>query len=129
MNSGSGADNAAPAVVVVADMLFASKVRAAGEVAGVRVVTRGGSADLADAVRAESARLVLIDLELRSGSSADLIAILKADEAARGVPVIGFCSHTNSDAIAAGRAAGADRVMARSAFVGALPDLLAALRL
>ena len=41
------------------------------------------------------------------------------------VPVLGFCKHTNREAIDAALAAGADRVLARSAFFARLDDLLA----
>jgi hypothetical protein len=41
-----------------------------------------------------------------------------------GVPVIAFGAHVQGAALVAARAAGADRVLARSAFVNALPGLL-----
>jgi hypothetical protein len=41
------------------------------------------------------------------------------------VPVVAFASHVRADLIAEARAAGADRVLARSAFVAELPALVA----
>lgn len=111
-------------VVVLADMLFASRVRGVGQAAGVPVTTVTNPARLLDAAAAGPASLVIVDLELRSGQPADAIRALKSDARTQDIPVLGFASHTNTAAIEAGRAAGADRVLARSAFVRNLPELV-----
>jgi CheY-like chemotaxis protein len=53
-----------------------------------------------------------------------LIARLKSDPETATIPVIAFGSHVNAEALRAAREAGADRVLARSAFVRDLPALL-----
>ena len=111
-------------VVVVADMLFASRVRGTAQAAGVKVATVGRADALAGALASGSVRLVLVDLELRSGDPAAAIRQVRSDPSLADLIIVGFASHTNVAAIAAGRDAGADRVLARSAFVRMLPDLL-----
>jgi hypothetical protein len=51
---------------------------------------------------------------------------LKTDPALAGIPTLGFVSHVDSPTIEAARRAGVDRVLARSAFVEQLPELLRA---
>jgi hypothetical protein len=52
------------------------------------------------------------------------IAALKADATLSGVATLGFVSHVDSEIIAAARAAGIDEVLARSAFVARLGEIL-----
>jgi CheY-like chemotaxis protein len=109
-------------VAIVDDLLFGSKIRAATESAGRRVtfVRHGGSVE--DAVRVAGASLVIVDLA--ASGAADAIRAVRALEGAR-IPIIAFASHVRADLIAEARAAGADRVLARSAFVAELPTLVA----
>jgi DNA-binding NarL/FixJ family response regulator len=116
-----------PTAIVVADMFFASKGRGTATAAGVRAIVRGRPEGIADRVRAEAARLVIVDLELRFGDAVAAVRELKADADTRSVPIVAFSSHTNAGVIAEARAAGADRVMARSAFVQELPSLMQSL--
>jgi len=108
-------------VAVVDDLLFGSRIRAATEAAGRRVtfVRHGGNVE--EAVRGAGASLVIVDLA-RSGA-ADAIRAVRALEGAR-IPIVAFASHVRADLIAEARAAGADRVLARSAFVAELPTLV-----
>jgi len=122
----AGADSGAePVVVVLADLFFASKVRATAGPAGVRVVVRSRPAGLVEILRAEGARLVVIDLELRSPDLLAVIREIRSQEDLAGVRLVGFASHMNRAAFEAAREAGVDRTVARSAFVRDLPALLA----
>lgn len=68
------------------------------------------------------ATLVLVDLGLRA---ADAVAAIRALKARAPLPrVVAFGSHVDGETLAAARAAGADRVLARSAFSAKLADLL-----
>jgi DNA-binding NarL/FixJ family response regulator len=107
-------------VGLVQDLFFAGRIRAAGEACGVPVRLVRGEQALLEA--AAGAGLVLVDLEARSVDAAAAIRALKAR--APGVVVVGFGAHVNTAALLAGRAAGADRVLARSAFTRELPALL-----
>ena len=116
----------APESVVIAlvnDMIFASRIRGAAQAAGVAVRTTSKATDVLAA--AGTARLILVDLDATRADPVGLIRALKADAAAE-ARVVAFVSHVNADAIAAARAAGADQVLARSAFVARLPEILQA---
>ncbi|HSM37032.1 MAG TPA: hypothetical protein VK837_11590 [Longimicrobiales bacterium] len=107
-------------VALCPDLFFASKLRGAATAVGrsVRIV-RDQDALLA---AAEGAIRVFVDLTAAS-DGASAIAALKG--ASGGVEVVAFARHDAVDDIRAARAAGADRVLARSAFVKELPGLLA----
>lgn len=113
-------------LAAVADLMFSSRIRAAAA---------GGAADVRFARTArealEQARtlrpsLVLIDLNGGPLDPLDTIASLKAEPTLAGTRIVGFVSHVQGNLIAAARAAGIDEVMARSAFVAKLPELLGA---
>lgn len=107
--------------VVAADLLFASRIRAAAEQLGVRATFARNADQLAEA--AATADLVILDLDTRWLDAPVAIRDLKRG-AARHPPVIAFVSHVRTDAIDAAREAGADSVLARSAFVRSLAEIL-----
>ena len=111
-------------LALAADLLFASRIRAAASAAGVDAVLFRSADVLLDAARARTPRRVLIDLDARGIDAPALIRALKADARTSASEVIAFVAHVNEPAIAAARTAGADRVLARSAFVRLLPSLL-----
>jgi len=111
-------------VCVLADMLFASRVRAAGRAAGVEIISTADPARLRSAVAARPPRLIIIDLELRGHDVPALIRELRSSPATADTHILGFASHTNTRAIETARDAGAHRVLARSAFVRQLPGLI-----
>ncbi len=107
-----------------ADLMAGARIRGAAQATGTTVkLVRGGEELLASAA-AEAPRLVVVDLEAR-GDPASVIARLKADPATAAIPVLAYAPHVREDAIAAARAAGAERVLPRGAFVRDLPRLLA----
>lgn len=112
-------------LAVCADLLFAARIRGAAQQAGVAVETLSRG-DVLERARALTPGLILLDLDTRWLDAPALIRSLKADPALAAVPVVAFVSHVREDAIGAAREAGADRVLARSAFVRQLPDLLRA---
>jgi hypothetical protein len=98
-------------VAYVPDLMDRSKVAAAGDVTFV-----GQPAELADAATTNRAELVVVDVT-RPGVVDALPGIP--------VPVLGFSKHTNREAIDAALAAGAEKVLARSAFFARIDDLFA----
>ena len=113
-----------PVIALAVDLMFAARIRGAAETAGVEVVLVR-SADTALHAAAECRpRRIFIDLDARGVDAAGLIAALKADPQTRTIDVVAFVAHVNESAIAAARAAGADRVLARSAFVRELASLV-----
>lgn len=120
-----GDDNSsADVVALVADLLFASRIRGVANATGARVLTVSSPAALKRVVAEQQPRLVLVDLDARVGDAPALIAELKGAAQLGAVQVIAFGSHLEREALLAARAAGADRVLARSAFVRELPTIL-----
>jgi threonine dehydratase len=111
-------------LAAVEDLLFSSKIRAVAKQVGADVVFARTSADVLTHARGSKPVLVIFDL---NGSGTDPIATLKqlkSDPETARIRAIGFVSHVQADVIHAARAAGADEVMARSAFVTQLPEIL-----
>lgn len=103
-------------IAFVDDLLFRSKIRAVAAHTGAEVAFVKTAADPALA----GASLAIVDLD---GPNA--VATVTALAAIVPPPrVVGFVSHVNAERIAEARAAGSVEVMARSAFVNALPQLL-----
>jgi len=122
MESEQGGGTAA--VALVADMMFASRVRGTATAIGAAAVTVTRAEKLLEETRRLRPRVVMIDIDARGVDVPGLIARLKSDPETSAIPVVAFGSHVNADALRAAREAGADRVLARSAFVRDLPALL-----
>jgi len=113
-----------PVIALVADLIFASRIRAAASAAGVGAATVHRGADLEKRAREHRPRLILLDLDARGTDVPALIGTLKSDPVLKSVPVVAFGAHIETEALRTASAAGADRVLARSAFVRLLPELL-----
>lgn len=112
----------APVHALLDDLFFRSRIEATAEAAGVRLLVSRTLEELLTEIHASGAGGVLVDLGMGTGEAADAIRALKR----RADPpvIVAWGSHVDAEALAAARAAGADRVLARSAFTRRLPDLL-----
>jgi hypothetical protein len=110
-------------VCIVPDLLFAVQIENLARRHGLVVVA---PAD-AQAFRTALARasLALIDAGTADRPWAEWVSAAKADPATRGTPIIAFGSHVNRALRERALEAGVDRYMARSNFVGALPEIIA----
>ena len=111
-------------VAVVADLMFTVRISDAAKRAGVPVQFVKTVEDAL--LRAREASAVILDLNF---APAEWIARLKSDEQTRAVPLVGFVSHVESEVIRKARESGCETVMARSAFVQNLPELMASFEL
>ena len=100
----------------VDDLLFRSKIRAVASHTGAAVSFLKDATDST----LSTASLAIIDLD--ASNAIETITLLRS--AWPSLRTIGFVSHVHTDRIRDARAAGAAEVMARSAFVNALPALL-----
>lgn len=105
---------------VVTDLLFGVKIASTAKT--LDVPYRGVRSLEALRERAPGAALVVVDLEAELADGTPIEAIELARSLDR--PVIAYASHVAVDAIASARAAGATQVMARSAFVTRLPEIV-----
>jgi CheY-like chemotaxis protein len=110
-------------LAAVDDLMFVSKISTAARQLGVEVVF-ARTADEARQTAERHPALIILDLNSRRTDPLGTIAALKRDPALAEIPTVGFVSHVQGDLIAAARAAGVDEVLARSAFVERLPDIL-----
>lgn len=109
-------EGGAEIVALVMDLMFGSRVRGAAPNA---VLARSPSG-LLEAV-GPGTRLVLVDLQARGAGE----ALEGLKDRPSGVRVVAWAPHVMEDALESARAAGADEVMPRGAFVKALPGLVA----
>lgn len=110
-------------LAILDDLLFSSKIRATAGHTGATVAFARSSQAALDQMRATPPSLVILDLNNPRTDPLGTVAAMKADAALASIRVVGYVSHVDTTTIEAARQAGVD-VMARSAFVTALPDLL-----
>ncbi len=108
--------------VLLDDLFFRAKIEATSTSLGVPVRFTRDPDDLLAALDPAAPALVLVDLGHRA---ADPVAAIRALKARSPLPrVVAFGSHVEGERLAAAREAGADRVLARSAFSARLPEIL-----
>jgi DNA-binding NarL/FixJ family response regulator len=105
----------AEVAALTADLMFAARIRGSAPAAA----TVHSLANLLAVVGAAT-RLVVVDLQARDA----VAAVERVRERAPGAQVVAFAPHVAEDLLSAARAAGADRVMVRGAFVRELPELV-----
>lgn len=115
-------DSPEPVLVLVRDLIFASRIVATARAEDVAMTL------IRDAARLDvrtPGRAVILDLN-EPGALERAAAWRRADPARR---VVGFVSHTDAATIRAARDSGAvDRILARSEFTARLPEILRAAR-
>jgi CheY-like chemotaxis protein len=114
-----------PAVLALcSDLFFASRIGETAKAAGVTCTTAGTLEALLAHARAETPRLVIVDLMPRDGDPVASVRALRADPATAGARLIGFYAHEMTELAAAARAAGCETVLTRGVFSRQLPTLL-----
>jgi PleD family two-component response regulator len=112
-------------LAILDDLMFTSKIKLAATQMGAQVTfARSADAALAE-MRKSPPTLVIFDLNNPRTDPIGTVAAMKADAALAAVPTVGFVSHVDAVTIDAARHAGVDDVLARSAFVQRLPEILA----
>ncbi len=111
-------------VAAVEDLLFRSKISETATQLGVEALFPRSPKKLLTEARTSPPDLLVLDLNSARFEPLTLLQQLKSDEALKHVPVVGFLSHVQKDLAVAARERGCDRVMARSAFVKDLPEIL-----
>ncbi len=112
-------------LAILDDLMFTSKIKTAAGQLGA-AVTFARSADAARTALAATPppSLVILDLNNARVDPLGIVAAMKSNPGLAAIPTVGYVSHVQSDLIAAARSAGVDDVLARSAFVAQLADIL-----
>jgi len=110
-------------LVVVDDLLFTVKISDAAKRAGLVPEFVKSEADVFDRAK-QQPRLIILDLNANSVEPLKLISALKSDAETKGISLIGYLSHIQGELKQQAHEAGADMVMARSAFSQNLPQIL-----
>jgi PleD family two-component response regulator len=113
-------------VCVLDDLLFSVKISTAAKSLGADVYFERAPGMAVSRIKEKQASLVILDLNCAKLNPLGIVRELKADPETRGIRTLGFVSHVQVDRIAAAREAGIDEVLARSAFVDRLGDILQA---
>ena len=111
-------------VCAIDDLLFSVKISTAAKALGVDVYFERTPQAVVSTVRAKQPALVIFDLNSSRLQPMAAIAELKADPALKAIRTLGYVSHVDAATIESARQAGIDQVLARSAFVERLGDLL-----
>lgn len=109
---------------VVDDLLFSVKISTAAKALGVDIYFERAADSVLPRIREKRPDLVIFDLNSAKLRPLDAIAGIKADPALKEVRTLGFVSHVQTATIDAARQAGVDQILARSAFVERLGEIL-----
>jgi CheY-like chemotaxis protein len=106
-------------VAVLSDLMFTVRISDSAKRAGVPIQFVK-TADEALRV-ANGATAIILDLNY---AAPELIVRMKSAEETRAIPLIGYVSHVESEVIRRAKESGCDTVMARSAFVQKLEEMM-----
>lgn len=111
-------------LAVVDDLFFVVKINDSAKRAGLTCEFLKSESDLIAKATAEQPLLVIVDLNARSVDAVAVITKFRAIEDLKRVSILGFVSHVQGELKQQAQDAGANMVMARSAFSANLPQIL-----
>jgi CheY-like chemotaxis protein len=111
-------------LAVVDDLLFTVKISDAAKRAGLEAEFVKSEQDVIEKATQEKPLLIILDLNNNSVQPLELISKLKGDGDLRTISLIGYLSHVQGELKQKAQEAGANIVMARSAFSQNLPQIL-----
>jgi CheY-like chemotaxis protein len=111
-------------VCAVDDLMFSVKISTAAKALGVDVYFERSPGNVLPTVHAKHPSLVIFDLNSSRLQPIETIAALKGNPELWDIKTLGYVSHVDTPVIEAARQAGIDQVLARSAFVYRLGEIL-----
>ncbi|MGB6944128.1 MAG: response regulator [Bryobacteraceae bacterium] len=111
-------------LAVVEDLLFTVKISDAAKRAGLEVEFVKSERDVLEKAAQEKPLLIILDLNFSAVEPLKLISKVKADGEMKQISVIGYLSHVQGELKQQAQDAGANMVMARSAFSQNLQQIL-----
>jgi CheY-like chemotaxis protein len=111
-------------LAVVDDLLFTVKISDAAKRVGLDADFVKSEHDLLEKAAQERPLLIILDLNANSVQPLKLISTLKASDDLKSISIIAFLSHIQGELKQKAQEAGANMVMARSAFSQNLQQIL-----
>jgi PleD family two-component response regulator len=111
-------------LAVVEDLMFTVKIADAAKRAGLEVEFVKSERDVIDKATHEKPLLIILDLNFSAVQPLKLISQVKSDGEMKQISVIGYLSHVQGELKQQAQEAGANIVMARSAFSQNLQQIL-----
>ncbi len=111
-------------LAVVEDLLFTVKISDAAKRAGLEVEFVKSERDVIEKATQEKPLLIILDLNFSAVEPLKLISKVKGDGEMKQISVIGYLSHVQGELKQQAQDAGANMVMARSAFSQNLQQIL-----
>jgi PleD family two-component response regulator len=111
-------------LAVVEDLMFTVKIADAAKRAGLEVEFVKSERDVIDKATHEKPLLIILDLNFSAVQPLKLISQMKSDGEMKQISVIGYLSHVQGELKQQAQEAGANIVMARSAFSQNLQQIL-----
>jgi PleD family two-component response regulator len=111
-------------LAVVEDLMFTVKISDAAKRAGLDVEFVKSERDVMEKAAHEKPLLIILDLNFEAVQPLQLISKMKSDGEMKQISVIGYLSHVQGELKQQAQEAGANIVMARSAFSQNLQQIL-----
>lgn len=114
-------------LVVCSDLMFSAKIREAGLSPGAALAFAGTPEQYDEALQNFRIVLLLVDLHhpaLGGAAASDLVRKLRANPKNKGAYAMAWGAHTEVDLLKGAERAGFDKVLARSAFVREMPEIV-----
>ena len=111
-------------LAVVEDLMFTVKIADAAKRAGLEVEFVKSERDVIEKATQEKPLLIILDLNFNAVQPLKLISTMKSDGEMKQISVIGYLSHVQGELKQQAQEAGANIVMARSAFSQNLQQIL-----
>ena len=106
------------------DLMFSVKVKTTARALQADVYFERTPGQVLASIRERQPALVIFDLNSPRLDPMGVLAAMQADPSLRHIPTLGYASHVDAATIAAARHAGVGQVLARSAFVERLGEIL-----
>jgi PleD family two-component response regulator len=111
-------------LAVLDDLMFSSKIKTAANHLGVDLRFSRSVDGALETMRKNETTMVIFDLNNERIGPLAIVAAMKQDPVLAAIPTVGYASHVQTDVIDAARQAGVGEVLARSAFVQQLGEIL-----
>lgn len=112
-------------LALVSDLLFTVKINEAAKRNGMQIdYVKNDDDFLARLQEKPAPKLVIMDLNIASASPVELIEKIKGQDETKAISVLGYVSHIQGELKVKAQEAGADAVLARSAFSQNLAQIL-----